>query len=195
MNTYKEFIEAVLVEARKVFDPTEYLTKQDKKVELFIGRFQPPHIGHMAIIKKMKNPVVALVKGAKSSKDTTRNPLDGDTQVRLLKKAMPGVTVMVVASGYIPDILNTIRKEGMEVTAMYAGEDRFSMYSSQIEKFNERVEDDQKMEVQMKKTPRVTSATDVRNSIKDDDYETFKKLMPKALHGEWDMLRKKITQP
>jgi len=48
------------------------------------------------------------------------------------------------------------------------------------------------MEVKYKETPRITSATDVRNAIKSDDRETFEKLVPKKLHSEWDKLRKLV---
>lgn len=188
MKEFKEF----LAEARAVFDPTKYLPRQKKEVELYLGRFQPVHLGHIAIIKGMKNPVVALVKGAKSSEDKSKNPLDEKLQMKYLKKVFPKLDVVVVGTGYIPDIINEIRKTGKEPSAIYAGADRFKGYSGMIDSYNSRVDDDQKITVKMKETPRVTSATIVRNAVKDGDEETFLETMPKELHGEWDNLRKII---
>lgn len=172
---------------RKIF-----LTKQSQFVELFLGRMQPVHKGHQAIIKGMKNPIVALVKGAKSSQDKSKNPLDANYQVKLLKKLNPNLKVIIVPTGYIPDIINEIRKEGFEVSKIYAGSDRFKGYQGQISGYNKRVEEDQQIDVTYQETPRVTSASDVRNSIKSDDFALFKTLMPKQLHTEWDNLKKLI---
>ena len=182
MKTYIEFITEAL-------NPTDYLPIQKKSVELFLGRMQPVHKAHLAIIKMMNNPIVALVKGAKTSLDKNKNPFDTDYQLELLKKLKTKAELIVVPTGYIPDIISLIRKEGKEVTAIYAGADRFKGYQGQIASFNKQMPEDKQITVTMKETPRVTSATIVRTAIIDDDIETFKKSMPKELWGEFDKMK------
>lgn len=169
-----------------------------KEVELFLGRFQPLHNGHASVIAKMKNPVVALVKGKGSSSDKDKNPLSARDQMRLIKKARPGTLVVEVPNGYIPDIGEMLRQRGFELTAVYAGDDRKDSYKRQLASFNKK-NPDKAFNAEIKPTfdptgGRIggTSATLVRKAIREGDKETFLKHMPKKLHSEWDFLRKKI---
>jgi len=186
MISFKEHLQEA------AFNPSVFLPTQKKKVELFLGRMQPIHLGHEAIIKKMKNPVVALVKGKISSKDKERNPLSVKDQTRLLKKLFPSITIIEVPTGFVPDIINELRKKGLEVTTIYAGADRINSYKAMIDGYNKKLNDNQQMIAKVKETPRVTSATTVRKAIRDNDFETFKKNMPKKLYDEYDYLRKII---
>lgn len=184
IRTFKEF----LLEGIE----NEVVERQKKKVDVFAGRFQPLHQGHLNIINSMTNPVVAIVKGAASSQDKARNPLPEKYQIALIKKAAPKAKVIVVASGYIPAIANDLRKEGMEMVGFYAGADRLSDYIRQFQRINAKLDANKTFDVKMKETPRFTSATIVRNAIREGDQEQFQKLMPKSIHGEWDKLRKFI---
>ena len=183
MISFKEHLEEA------AFNASSFLPTQTKEVELFLGRMQPVHLGHEAIIKKMKNPVVALVKGKASSEDKERNPLSAKDQTKFLKKLFPSITIIEVPSGFVPDIINVLRKEGKEVTTVYAGSDRINQYKGMISGYNKKLGDDQQMIATVKETPRVTSATTVRNAVRDGDEETFKKNMPKKLHSEYEYLK------
>ena len=162
------------------------------KQEILIGRFQPPHNGHKKIIDGMKNPIVVIVKGAKSGTDIERNPLDEVYQKKLMEMIFPGLEISISPNGFLPGILGYFRKQGKEVTKIYAGADRIAGYQSAIDKANEKMPEDQRYRVTFQETERVTSATAVRNAIKSGDKETFKKLVPAAIWGEWDTLRKKM---
>jgi nicotinamide mononucleotide adenylyltransferase len=155
-----------------------------KKSDIFIGRFQPFHLGHAKILDMMNNPVILLVKGGKSSQDKNRNPLSQKDQIRLIKKYSPKAKIVETKNGYIPDIVEQLKEMNIEVDTLMAGDDRIESYKKQ----NERAG----IKINYKLTPRVTSATKVRNAIREDDHETFKKIMPKKLHKEWDNLRKLI---
>ena len=185
MKTFKDYITEAL-------DPDDYLERQSTPAELFIGRMQPFHIGHSDIINKMKNPVVALVKGAATSKNKEMNPLNAKYQTRLINKANPKAEVIIVPNGYIPDIVTQMRKDGNEVSKIYAGEDRISTYRQQIASYNKQMPADKQIKVKFVKTTRTQSATDVRAAIRDDDEELFRTMMPKSLHSEYKTLRKQI---
>lgn len=163
-----------------------------KPVELFLGRLQPPHNGHKKIIDGMKNPIVVIVKGKQSGADLTRNPLDEAYQKKLMEMIFPSLEISISPNGFIPGILGYFRKQGKEVTKIYAGADRIVGYQDAINRANEKMPEDQRYHVTFQETERVTSATAVRNSIKSGDKETFKKLVPSAIWGEWDTLRKKL---
>ena len=176
---------------------SEMLTEA-KEYELFLGRFQPLHKGHATVIGKMKNPIVALVKGGKSSSDKNKNPLSLKDQARLIKKAYPNAIVIEVKNGYIPDIAEELLKKNMKVTAVWAGEDRRAGYERQLSSYDKK-NPDKAQNIKFKPTfnpegKRIggTSATLVRQAIRDGDKATFLKHMSKKLHGEWDFLRKKI---
>ena len=175
----------------EALDPADYESKQSKKGSLFLGRMQPIHNGHDAIIKMLKHkPYVVVVKGAKSSKDTSRNPFSFKYQKELIYKLNPKVDVIEFPTGYIPDMINAFRKDGIEIVEVLAGEDRIGAYKKMIQSFNMRMPDDKKINVTFKQTPRVTSATTVRNAIRADDIDTFKANVPKKIHGEWNKMKK-----
>lgn len=174
------------------------LLLEAKEYELFLGRFQPLHKGHAAVIGKMKNPIIALVKGGKSGSDKTKNPLSLKDQARLIKKAYSNAIVIEVKNGYIPDIAEELLKKNMKITAVWAGEDRRAGYERQLSSYDKK-NPDNAQNIEFKPTfvggKRIggTSATIVRNAIRADDKKEFLKHMPKKLQGEWEFLRKKIT--
>lgn len=176
-----------------VFDESKLPERQDKSAELFLGRMQPVHIGHKKIIDSMKNPFIAIVKGSKSSEDKSKNPLDFNEQKRLLKK-ISNAQIIEVSVGYIPEIIKDIRLKGFEVDVVYAGADRIEGYKKQIDAINKKLEDNKQIKVTFKETERVTSATTVRTAIRSGDAATFKKVMPKELHNEFDHLRKLLAE-
>jgi len=191
---YETHEDEPLSAVEEAFSPEAIPDKRHKPVELFLGRMQPIHLGHIKIIKKMKNPIVVLVKGARSSLDKNRNPLDADTQTKLLRKAIPGVKVIVAPNGYLPAIFVDLRESGgYEVEKVYAGADRISGYKKQVDSINKKIENEAaRFEVEFVKTDRFTSATKVREVIRAGDFDAYKKLMPKKLYDEFDNLRKLI---
>lgn len=160
-----------------------------KEIELFLGRLNPPHNGHLKIIQSMKNPVVVIVKGGKTSQDKERNPLPVEYQKELIEKIAPNVEISISPNGFLPGILGYFRKQGKEVTTIYAGADRINAYKKSIDDANKKMPDDKQYKVTFKETERVTSASAVRKAIRDNDQDTFKKLCPKAIWGEWERLK------
>jgi len=186
----KSFIE-VLNEAKSMKEIIAGIPAlQGNPVEVFLGRMQPIHNGHIKAIKKMKNPVIVLVKGEQSSKDKKKNPFDAQYQQRLLKKALgANLRIIVSRTGFIPEILSAIRGIGFEPVTIVAGPDRFGKYKGQVDSINKSLPEEKKFRVKMKEAERVTSATKVRDAIRNGDLPVFRKVMPKELHGEWKTMR------
>lgn len=160
-----------------------------KNVELFLGRTQPPHKGHKAILESMPNPVFALIKGAKSSKLKDRNPFNEQYQTKLLKKMIPDLKIVIVPSGYIPDIIKGLNEHDMNVTSIYAGSDRLPLWEEQIERVNTKKETAIKFNLNFVETQRIASATDVRFALEENNEIVFRKNMPEELWDEFEIMR------
>lgn len=162
-----------------------------KEAELFLGRMQPVHKGHEQIIKKMKNPIIVLVKGKQTSEEKLRNPLPMEYQQELIHKLFPNVTVSVSPNGFLPGIIGYFGKQGIKITKVYAGADRIPGYKQAVENANKKEKNkDYLIDVEFVETERVTSASTVRKAIKEDDFNAFKKSMPEKLWNEFDKMKK-----
>jgi nicotinamide-nucleotide adenylyltransferase len=58
-----------------------------KTVGVYWGRFNPPHKGHIALVKRLVKKVDLLIVavGGAENKNTKRNPFNGDERVEMLK--------------------------------------------------------------------------------------------------------------
>ena len=166
----------------------EYLKEATSptKVSILGGRFQPWHIGHTKIVEMMKfQPLILIVKGKGSSEDKSKNPLDEEYQEYLIKKVFPNAEVVKVRNMNLKPIVYHTQKGGDKVVGeILGGPDRLGSYKNQLVK--------EYPDIIYTETPRITSATAVRQAIRDGDEKTFKKLMPPRLHSEWNQLRKQI---
>lgn len=188
MDSFTDF-HSILIEDFAADFPEKATTK---KAQLFLGRMQPIHNGHAAILKMMKNPIVVLVKGKESSKDKSRNPLDAKYQAKLIQMIDKKAEVIVAPNGYIPDMIKTLREKGIEIDSVLAGNDRIGDYKKQIDGLNKKLPKEKQMKIKFIETPRVTSATKVREAIRADNQKEFEKLTPKVIHKEYAKLRKLI---
>ena len=137
MKSFKHFITYY-----EAFNPNEYVNKvMGKTASLFIEHMQTIN---ETIINKMKNPIVALVK----SED---GEFDENYQMKLIKKINPNVTVITAFSGYIPDIINEIRKSDIEIEELFVDDDRISRYKRQIESFNKQVPTEKQISIKLTK--------------------------------------------
>jgi len=171
----------------------EYAKPASRQRDLFLGRYSPFHKGHEAIVSMMSNdPVLVIVKGSKTSQDTTKNPFDEKYQQELIRKVFPHIEISVAPNGFLPGILGYFRKRGSEITRVFCGSDRIKGYSEAISKINQRMEPVYHYNVSFVETPRITSATKVREAIANGDYEQFKQLMPRQLWKEFDTMQKKM---
>ena len=170
----------------------------NKKVNIFVGRFQPFTTGHLkaleSVYKKNRLPVVVcLVKGKKSG----GGPFDMDIQLgmlRLITKSYKFIeSVVVIPSGFIEDIINELRPV-YEPVLWATGTDRYSSYKSMIKRY---ATDLNIQDLDIFEIPRGdddVSATKVRAALEIDDKETFKEMTPKAIHRMYDEL-KMVIQP
>lgn len=186
-------------EALKVPHPKPGL----KKVNMFVGRFQPFTLGHVKVFEKMYKEnglpvVVFLVRGKKA--DPEKRPFDETLQQAMfakMAKQYPFLeTAIVVPNGAIDTLFAAARPTYEPVMWGY-GTDRKKAYDSMINKESYREQlgvDPDFTGYEIFRTDDNISASKVRNALKIDDERAFKKMTPKSIHGFYRTLQD-ILQP
>ena len=104
------------------------------------GRFNPPTIGHMALVDRVKT--VAKQKGGKpfvftgQSTDAKKNPLPYRTKTTYMKKAFKDVTVVASPSiKTVFDALGYLDKKKYKEVVLVVGSDRVAEFKKLINKY------------------------------------------------------------
>ena len=165
---------------------------KDEYSGIFIGRLQGITVGHTKVIDIMSKThpynYIVLVKGEKSSGDKQRNPFPFEVQEKMIKKILQNNVKLIVAkSANLEDVLPKL--DGKNFT-IYCGPDRLSdyrRYASYVSKqgYIVKVIDTEQM------IPRddSISGTKFRAALKANDFEAFKKIAPKEIHGMFSELQ------
>lgn len=128
------------------------------KCLVWLGRAQPWHQGHHKMIvdgiKEARNRGVSeicifVVKGAETSKDVTKNPLNENEQIKLLNvlyndydwsadgiendDIKVSICQKALPDGFIPKVLRKLYESNKMMSGLLAGEDRIDDYRKQLE--------------------------------------------------------------
>ena len=162
-------------------------------ISITFGRFNPPTIGHEALLSKVK----AASKGGEyriypsRSQDPQKNPLDPSTKIKFMKQAYPDHSNAIQSSEdmrTIFDVLTALDGEGYSSVNLVVGGDRVSEFNSLATKYNGDLYnfDDIKVSSAGDRDPdgegvEGMSASKLRKAAMDDDYDTFVSGMPEKL--------------
>ena len=161
------------------------------EISITFGRFNPPTVGHEALIKK-----VAAQKGdyriyPSRSEDAKKNPLDVGTKIKFMKQAYPDHSDNIINNDEmrtIFDVLTTVNGEGYSTVNIVVSGDRVSEFNSLATKYNGDLYNFKKINVVSAgdRDPDAEgiegmSASKLRKAAAQDDYETFKSGCPKPL--------------
>jgi cytidyltransferase-like protein len=188
--SFKEFITTLETIDNSPKKSNSSLTEEEeskdlKEVNMLIGRFQPFHNGHLKMAKFLKEknnlPSVVVVVYPGHNK-SGKSPFDEET----IGKYMDGVVsgedeiqdYIIVQRGLIGSAIVKLLNMGYSPVLIGAGDDRTEDYIKQLEYVKKSEIGDQMKNLKVIETPRSTSATEVRQAIKDEDYQKFKKLVP-----------------
>ncbi len=164
-----------------------------KEVTLFFGRFQPFHLGHYQTITEYQkeNPdheiVIGIIKAGKDNYE--KNPLAFEYQEHLISLCFQDMKIFKFTSGYIGHMIQDLEGYGLKPSGIICGSDRVEKYEKwQLGYLKSHGGESLKL------TPasRLTSGTEVRESIMTGDYHTFTTLMPDQLLGEFEELQRRI---
>lgn len=139
------------------------------------GRFQPPHIGHEAMIRWMVNQYPNAEHHVFTSKsfDKKRNPLPIDFKHELLKSYWGDVAIIHKQPNHIIPILKMLERQCDEMV-MVVGQDRIEDFTRLIQRYTSF----KKFDVVSHPNPLCIRATTIRNYVKQDNLTEFSKYIP-----------------
>lgn len=182
------------------------------KIGVTIGRYQPFHKGHEAIIRKLASEydrVYVFVAGNKTGKG---NPFPFSFRKQIINASLAGVSnvrfLMAVhmdddgrlrGTGYVPDLIKRLSIKANDTVDILVGNDRFANFQTSIEK--EKSEGKIPVKITVKRMPNVTvdgdtsgriSGTEVRALIIGNNKEEVKKRMSYHLGDSFDDIYGKL---
>jgi phosphopantetheine adenylyltransferase len=177
--------------------------EDDKKINVIMGRFQPFHLGHLKMAKKLheenKLPTFVVVVYPGHNK-SGNSPFDEATIKQYMDAVVKDnsdvlVDYMIVSRGLLGSAINKLVEMGYEPHLVGAGEDRQEDYEKQMD-YIKRTELFEKLPEDFKlvETPRSTSATEVRKKLKDEDYAALKKMLPKSVLNLYSGLASELNK-
>lgn len=195
--TFNDFIETL--ESIDQSSPSKYqdeLPDDSKKVNLIVGRFQPFHKGHLKMAKFLfeKNGLpchIAVVYPGhnKSGKSPFTKSIIEKYMNPVVESNDEIEGYTIYKSGYLGNILASLADLGYEVSLLGCGEDRLADYNKQTEYLkNTDLSDLVGKHFEIVKTPRVGSATEVRDLLMKSDYSGFKKKTTPEIASVYNIL-------
>ena len=162
-------------------------------IAITFGRFNPPTVGHEALIKRVakeaQNGEYRIYPSR--SQDPKKNPLDPGTKIKFMRKAYPDHSNAIIANDNmrsIFDVLTALDNEGYSGITLVVGGDRVSEFNSLANKYNGKLYNFEKINVVSagERDPDAEgvegmSASKLRQAAAEDDYDTFVAGMPKGL--------------
>jgi cytidyltransferase-like protein len=175
-------------------------------VNMFVGRFQPFTLGHAkvleAIHKENGYPVVVFLIKAKNKKkgDEFRKPYSEELQIQMFKQVQKQYKflkeIIVLDRGAIDYMFNELRPK-YEPVLWGTGSDRMKSYGYQVNNDSYRDQLNCRSDFGLFEIPRNDdniSATQVRNALLDGNEKDFKKMVPKAIHKMYDVLKSELEK-
>ena len=162
-------------------------------IAITFGRFNPPTIGHEALIKRVareaKNGEYRIYPSR--SQDPKKNPLDPGTKIKFMRKAYPEHANAIIANDgmrSIFDVLTALDSEGYSGVTLVVGGDRVSEFNSLANKYNGKLYNFETIDVVSagERDPdsegvEGMSASKLRKAAAEDDFKTFDQGMPQGL--------------
>lgn len=164
-----------------------------KAVVLTYGRMNPPTIGHEKLINKVKqhakehNADHLIV--ASHSQDAKKNPLTADQKLHHLHRAFPGTNIQVSNKEH-PSFIHQLKKLSGKYDHVHlvVGSDRVPEFEKVANKYNGKEYHFKKIHVVSAghRDPDAEgtegmSASKMREHVKNNDYESFKKGVPSKM--------------
>lgn len=182
-------------EKRKI----KILNENNQKVNLVIGKFQPFNNGHLKMCSRVKKennlPIFLCVVHPGTGSNNAKYPFSED----LIKKSIESLIsekpdlffgCEIISSDLLEDALNSVAKHANPVSVCI-GESGFENMALQREWIREKYDLDGG-DIEIYKTPQWTNNKDVRNYIKNGDFQQFKNKVPKSVAVLFNQFVKEI---
>ena len=157
------------------------------------GRFNPPTIGHEKLLQAAKKAAVGgdLKIYPSRTQDNKKNPLDPDMKVSYMRKMFPDFEEQIINDPdmrSIFDVLTAASEEGYKNINIVVGADRQAEFDNLAQKYNGELYDFDLIRVISAGVRDADaegvegmSASKLRKAVVDDDFESFKRGVPKGI--------------
>jgi len=174
----------------------ELVEEETKAVAMLFGRMNPPTAGHEENINGLKELAAKHnadhVVIASHSNDPKKNPLTPEQKEKHLRRAFPGTNI-VMASRQSPTLMHhaqNLHKQGYTHLIVAGGGDRAGEYEKLLKKYNGKFDEKgngynfKKITVASTGERREgVSGTDMRNHVRNNNYQEFKNNLPSHMQG------------
>lgn len=97
------------------------------KTALFVGRFQPFHLGHLKVIKDIlkKNDFIVIAIGSSDEKNTDKNPFSFEERKKMIESALKNEKIKNFKIIAVPDVFEdkkwvSIIKKQAKIDVVYS---------------------------------------------------------------------------
>ena len=156
-----------------------------KKCNILIGRFQPmTNGGHLKCaeqaMKKLNVPTLFMMIETKESKLDSKHPFPSSMLLPIYSKALKTnknvAGIVLVKNANIIELVETCRNNGFEPISWTCGTDRYDAYQKMVDKYAEKIDLDPNFQLlEIKRGDEDSSATKLRNYLRNDDINSFEK--------------------
>ena len=157
------------------------------------GRFNPPTVGHEKLLKSASKVSTGgdLKIYPSRTQDPKKNPLDPDMKISFMKKMFPDFEENIINDDEMKSIFNVLvaaSEEGYQNVNIVVGSDRQAEFENLAQKYNGDLYNFDLIRVISAGVRDADaegvsgmSASKMRKSVMDDDFESFRKGTPKTL--------------
>lgn len=170
-----------------------------KKINVFTGRFQPFHNGHLQACKDAmkENGLPTVVMYIHNDKFDERKPFNDEIiekELNIIKNWEDCIEDVIWLNRPLPTLVcRVLLEHGYEPILWLAGEDRINNYKNMVQE--DKIRNELKIEPPtFYLTNRYTSATIVREAIKNNDIITFLNNMPDNTDLLFDEFKEQLNK-
>ena len=166
--------------------------KGDNPITIAFGRFNPPTIGHLKLLQAAEKAAAGgeLKIYPSRTQDGKKNPLDPDMKVSYMKKLFPDFKDTIINDSEMKsifDVLTTASEDGFNNVNIIVGADRQAEFENLATKYNGELYDFENIRVISAGVRDADaegvegmSASKMRKAVTDDDFDAFKRGLPKG---------------
>jgi hypothetical protein len=178
---------------KKPVAPDQVSSQTGKPLTVVFGRFNPPTTGHQKLFSSASNMAAGgdLKIYPSRSQDPKKNPLDPSTKIGYLKKMFPNYEDNIVDSDEmrsIFDVLKVANEDGYKEITIVVGSDRLSEFKNLANKYNGELYTFDQINVLSagerdaeSDSVEGMSASKLRKAAASDNFDEFKRGVPKSL--------------